>query len=662
MEQSNGKLNFDVAGLLRIGDQVGAAKPFSLSAGAVLRSPWRHVLLLAVDGALAAGSLWLAFFLRFEGEVPSPYARTVPQLLAVLVVGRLFSVALFRAHRWSFRLSGLADGIRVAKAGVVGTLLFLAGLYVFQLKVPPRSVLVMELLMSLAAMAAVRFSPRYAQVAMLDWGRGRHNGGPLRTLIVGAGAAGEGLLRDLQRSEEHNYRIVGFVDDDVSKHGVLVGDRPVLGSIDDLPRLIAEHRIGKVLIAIPRLPAVRVRHILSLCSQSNVRFKILPVSFVYLQERVSGSLLQDLTPEDLLPREPVSFSDGYRSLDLRARTALVTGGAGSIGSEISEQLIKAGLGRLVIVDINENNLYLLQRRLERMRADATVIAEVADLRDRGRVTALFQRYRPHDVFHAAAHKHVPLMEAAPCEAVKNNIVATRIAAEAAIAVGSERFVFISTDKAVRPSSVMGASKRVGEMLVRALGQRSKTRFCAVRFGNVLGSAGSVVPIFREQLEAGGPITVTHPEVRRYFMTIGEAVGLVLKAAYGDYGELCVLDMGEQIRILDLARHMITMTGRVPDVDVKIEFTGLRPGEKLFEELLTEEEEKTSQVAHKVFVASSPAPPLDLLERIDELAAAAAAEDARRVVRLLRELVPSYGKPMLAQVGRVAATEKSPTVA
>lgn len=638
-----------------------AIRPF-ISVEEVLRSPWRHGVLLAGDGLIAAASLWLALFLRFDGVSHLPFGRDAVAVTGVLVAARILSVAQFRAHRWSFRLSGLADGIRVAKAGVVGTLLFLAGLYVLQLTVPPRSVVVMELLISLAAMAAVRFSPRYAKTAMLDWGRGRDNGGPLRTLIVGAGAAGEGLLRDLQRSDEHSFRVVGFVDDDASKHGVLVGDRPVLGSIDDLPRIIGEQRIGTVLIAIPRLPSARLRHILTICANHNVRFKMLPVSFVYLQEHVSAGMLKDLTPEDLLPRAPVSFSDGTRRVDLRARTALVTGGAGSIGSEICAQLLHGGLGRLVMVDINENNLYLLQRRLAKLHAEAVVVAEVADLRDRGRMAALFARYRPHDVFHAAAHKHVPLMEAAPCEAVKNNVLATRLAAEAAIAAGSERFVFISTDKAVRPSSVMGASKRVGEMLVRALGQRSTTKFCAVRFGNVLGSAGSVVPIFREQLEAGGPITVTHPDVRRYFMTTGEAVGLVLKAAYGDYGELCVLDMGEQIRIVDLARHMITMSGKVPDVDVKIEYTGLRPGEKLFEELLTEDEEKTVEVAHKVFVAASPAPPLDLLERIDELAAAAAAEDARTVVRLLRQLVPSYGKPMLATVGRVTAKEKSPTVA
>lgn len=637
---------------------------FKVITGGLLRWRFRHTLLLAGDGVIAAASLWFAAWLRFEGVPPAEIQGQLPGAMVVLAAARMTSVALFRAHRWSFRLSGLADGIRVAKAGTVGTLLFVASLFVLQFDTLPRSVLVMELLLSLLAMAALRFSPRYASVALLDWRRGRNDGGPLRTLIVGAGATGEGLLRDLQRSDEHNYRIVGFVDDDASKHGVPVGGRPVLGCVDDLPRLIPEHRIGTVLIAIPRLPAHRVRHILALCANLNVRFKILPVSYIYLQEHLSAAMLKDLSPEDLLPREPVSFVSEERPVDLGPRRALVTGGAGSIGSEICEQLVKGGLGQLVVVDFNENSLYLLQRRLERVSPAATVIAEVADVRDRTRLEALFQRYRPHDVFHAAAHKHVPLMEAAPCEAVKNNILATRLAAEAAMGAGSERFVFISTDKAVRPSSVMGASKRVGEMLVRSLGQRSSTRFCAVRFGNVLGSAGSVVPLFRQQLEAGGPITVTHPEVRRYFMTVAEAVGLVLKAAYSDYGELCVLDMGEQIRIVDLARHMITMTGRVPDVDVKIEFTGLRPGEKLFEELLTEEEEKTSRVAHKVFVAHSPPPPQDVLQRIDELVAAAAAEDAQRVLRLLRELVPSYGRPMLAQVGRVVERkqELKPTLA
>jgi FlaA1/EpsC-like NDP-sugar epimerase len=371
------------------------------------------------------------------------------------------------------------------------------------------------------------------------------------------------------------------------------------------------------------------------------------VSFAYLNDRVAASMLQELSPDDLLPREVIRFSDADGEPRSAGRVVLVTGAAGSIGSEICRQVLEGRVARLVMIDMNENELYLQARRFERDFSEAAVAAEVADIRDSGRVRALFDRYRPQDVFHAAAHKHVPLMEWAPGEAVKNNVLGTRHVAEAAHEYGAERFVYISTDKAVRPTSVMGASKRVGEKIVRCMARKSKTRFCAVRFGNVLGSSGSVVPLFREQIAEGGPVTVTDPEVRRYFMTISEAVGLVLRAGYGDYGELCVLDMGEQIRILDLARHMITMVGKVPDVDIAIEFTGLRPGEKLYEELLTEEEESTSSVAHKIFVASSPPVRRDLEERLGELGEAAHAEDHQRVLALLRGLVPSYATPAVA---------------
>jgi FlaA1/EpsC-like NDP-sugar epimerase len=301
----------------------------------------------------------------------------------------------------------------------------------------------------------------------------------------------------------------------------------------------------------------------------------------------------------------------------------------------------AGLRSLVMVDLNENGLYMLGRRLASRYPDARIRIEVADIRDPGRVNRLFDGYRPSDVFHAAAHKHVPLMETAPCEAIKNNVLGTQCVAEAAHRAGADRFLYISTDKAVRPTSVMGASKRIGEEIVRSFARTSATRFCAVRFGNVLGSAGSVVPIFKEQIATGGSVSVTDPEVRRYFMTITEAVALVLQSAYGDYGELCVLDMGEQIRIVDLARHMITMSGLVPEVDVPIVFTGLRPGEKLFEELLTEEEEKSRRVEQKIFAASCPAPAADLGERLESFAEAASREQPERVVSLLQQFVPSY---------------------
>lgn len=604
----------------------------------IARSPVRHLLLLVLDGVTAALALWIAYVLRFEAQLAGR-AIELPLLMALVAAARVLATLAMRSHRWSFRFSGLADAARLWVAGLLGTGLFLGLVYFLNAPRPPRSIVVMEFLLSLAVMGGVRFSPRYAAATWLDFARGRN--GHLHTIIAGAGAAGEMLLRDLQRSDEHRYQIVGFVDDEPAKRGEVIGGKTVLGTLDDLPRLAAKHKVQKLLIAIPRLEPRRLRAILSMCAELGLRVKSLPVSFVYIDAKISASMLQDLQPEDLLPRAQVDFSDTGESGTAMGRRVLVTGAAGSIGGEICRQLVRAHVSQLVMVDINENELYLAQRRLERILDAQELVVEVADIRDAGRMRALVERYRPEDVFHAAAHKHVPLMESAPCEAVKNNVCGTRIVALAAHDFGAERFIYISTDKAVRPTSVMGASKRVGEMVVRALALRSRTAFKAVRFGNVLGSAGSVVPIFSEQIARGGPVTVTDPEVRRYFMTISEAVGLVLRAGYGSASDLCVLDMGEQIRIDELARHMIIMAGRTPDVDIKIEYTGLRPGEKLYEELLTEDEEKTHQTMKKVFTAVCPPPPFNLDARLDELERAAAAEDAGQVIELLQSLVPSY---------------------
>ncbi len=604
-------------------------------------SPLRRFLLLSFDGLVAIVCLWIAMLLRFEGAIPDFWRVATPRLAILLIVARVSSSYLFRVHRWSFRFSGLTDGARVVTSGLFGTGLFMFAVYLLRPTGPPRSVVALELLLSTAIMAGVRFTPRLAWLYRVDRSRSRRED-LLRTLIVGAGAAGEMLLRDLQRSHEHSYQVLGFIDDDTAKRGTIVGGVPVLGTVEDLPELVRTYSVGKLLIAIPRLPAEKVREILSLCSDLKVRLKILPVSFLYFQDRQAFSMLQDLSPEDLLPREPVKFSPSEEAMLVAGRTALVTGGAGSIGSEICRQLLERGIGKLVIVDLNENNLYFMKRRLEREYPKTKIIVQVGDVRDSRRVDALFETYLPQAVFHAAAHKHVPLMELAPCEAVKNNIMGTRNVARAADRCKAERFVFISTDKAVRPTSVMGATKRVGEMVVRERARTSKTRFSAVRFGNVLDSAGSVVPLFREQIASGGPVTVTHPEVRRYFMTIGEAVGLVLRAAYGNYGELCILEMGAQIRILDLARHMITMAGKTPELEIAIEFTGLRPGEKLFEELLTDEEGKTRRVDQKILAADSAQPPEDFQDRLEWLFRSALEEDSETALAALRALVPSYG--------------------
>jgi FlaA1/EpsC-like NDP-sugar epimerase len=352
-------------------------------------------------------------------------------------------------------------------------------------------------------------------------------------------------------------------------------------------------------------------------------------------------MLHDLSPEDLLPRDAVRF-DYEEIRDLVAgRRVLVTGAGGSIGGEIARQLALHGAETLVLVDMNENELYLKARRLREEHPDIHVLTEVADIRERDRIERLGNKHRPQYVFHAAAHKHVPLMEEAPEEAVKNNVFGTLNVARMADACGAERFVLISTDKAVNPSSVMGVSKRVAELVVRDLARTSSTRMMAVRFGNVLGSAGSVVPIFKQQIARGGPVTVTHPDCTRYFMTIPEAVGLVLLAGLGGYGDLCILDMGEPIEITALARNLITLAGYVPDEEIPIVFTGLRPGEKLHEELLTEDEERTHVMRDRIMAAESPEPPADLAQRLVELRRFAEAGDKAAILRTFRGIVPTY---------------------
>jgi len=597
--------------------------------------------LLGVDAAITSASLLVALNLRFEGgPLPPADRQALPLVLGLLVASRVVVNLFFRLERWSFRFSGLPDGARVGMAGVFGTGLFTLALFLLRHAGPPRSVLVLELLMSTALMAAVRFGPRWLWLFRADLLRSRRSG-TVRAVIVGAGAAGEMLLRDLSRSSDHDYQVLGFVDDDNARWGDIVGGKTVLGGISDLPSLTTTLEVQAILIAVPRMPAARVREILGLCADLKLRFKIVPVSHLDLGDRAAAaaSLLQDLSPQDLLDREEVSFAhDEAVVRSLAERQVMVLGAAGSIGREVCRQLLDVGCRRLVMVDIDENGLYMLKRRFERLHPDDAVVAEIADVRDERRVGSLFDRFRPRDVFHAAARKHVPLMESAPCEAVKTNVFGTRILAQAALEHAAERFVYMSTDKAVRPSSVMGGSKRIGELVVRSLAGTSATRFSVVRFGNVLDSAGSVVPIFREQIAAGGPVTVTHPDARRFFMTISEAVGLVLKAAYGDYGELCVLEMGEPIRIVDLARHMITMSGLVPGIDVKIEFCGLRPGEKLEEEILADGETVIRRVDRKVRIVESSPPDAALLAGLDGLAAACEREDSEAVTRWLREAV------------------------
>lgn len=599
----------------------------------------RYASMLAFDTVATACALAGALAIRFDGSPPAWVTGKARLALTVLILVRLSICGVARLYRWSFRMPGLAEGVRVLSATAAGTGLFILVLHQFSPPGLPRSIYVLEFFLSASLMGGVRFIPRFAIGWLED--QQRRSSAALRTIIVGAGGAADLLARDILRSRDSKYYLVGYVDDARTKLGSSLNGKPVLGAISELPKLIAELNVTKVLLAITHLPAARLRDILRMCESSKARFKIIPASFTQLDQRISAAILHDLLPEDLLPRDAISFDQREIRNLVSGKRAMVTGGGGSIGGEIAQQLATNGIAELVLVDMNENELYLKTRRLQEECPDLLVHAEVADIREPERLGRLGERYRPELVFHAAAHKHVPLMEDAPEEAVKNNVFGTMNVARMAIACGAERLVFISTDKAVRPTSVMGATKRIAELVVRDLARNSKTKMTAVRFGNVLGSAGSVVPIFKQQIERGGPVTVTHPDCTRYFMTIPEAVGLVLLAGLGGYGELCVLDMGEPIKIAQLARNLITMAGHVPGQDIPIVFTGLRPGEKLYEELLTEEEEQTSEVRNRILVANCPAPPADLPERLKELWASASGGDREGLLAAIRRVVPSY---------------------
>ncbi len=622
----------------------------------------RAVTILAFDAVATLCGLYGALFLRFGGEAPPEYVRAARLAVPLLVFLRVAAVIWSGVHHWSFHVAGLSEAARLAGAMMAASLVFVAA---FETTLPdglPHSVYALEFFLTLSLMASLRFAPR-----ILSRWRGerrrRTMATTLRTIIVGAGRAGDLLARDLDGAEDGKYLVVGFVDDAAGEIGVHVSGKPVLGAVSDLPDLIARLRVSTVLLAIPGLPAERVRAILKVCASSKASFKTIPATYACLDRRISAAMLHDLSPDDLLGRDPVAFDRQEIQRLVRGRTVLVTGAGGTIGGEICCQLAHSGVSRLVMVDMNENELYLRARRLQEECPSVELRVEVADIRELARMQQLGEAHQPELVFHAAAHKHVPLMEDAPEEAVKNNVFGTLNVALVAHRIGAERLVVISTDKAVNPTSVMGATKRIAELITLDLARRSDTRMTAVRFGNVLGSAGSVVPLFKQQIERGGPVTVTHPDCTRYFMTVSEAVGLVLLAGLGDYGELCILDMGKPIRIAEMAEHLITMAGRVPGVEIPIVFTGLRPGEKLYEELLTGDEERTVQVRDRIRVASGPSAPRDLAQRLSYLRQYADEGDRERLLEAIQGLVPTYrrtpGQPLAPAA---PAAEAAPRVA
>ena len=598
----------------------------------------------------------LSFAVRLETLDPGPYPFVV---WLYVVAAPLINIPLFRAlgiYRRFWRYASADDAmimvVGVLLGGVIEEIIFLVILAPLDL-IPwmPRSIPLIDTMLTLASVGGLRFMLRVGLQRLDRWTKaGNSMLRPRRVLVAGAGEAGAMAVRELEANPQTGMAPIGFVDDDPQKAGMHVHGYRVLGARHDIAVLVKKHHIDEVIIAMPAAPGRTVREIMDICGEAGVGARIVPGIYDVLSGRVRLQQIRHIQIEDLLRREPVQTDGADVSALVAGRRVLVTGAGGSIGSELCRQIALCNPSELVLVGHGENSIFAIHNEMLRLQAAGRLNARlwpvIADLRDGERLTAVLDRFRPEIVFHAAAHKHVPLMESNPEDAVSNNVLGTRLLVNACIAAGVSHFVLISSDKAVNPTSVMGTTKRVAELIVQQAALRYGRCYVSVRFGNVLGSRGSVVPFFQQQISEGGPVTVTHPDVKRYFMTIPEAVQLVLQAAtLGTGGEVFVLDMGQPIRIVDLARDLIRLSGLEPGQDIDIIYTGLRPGEKLFEEMFADVEAYVRTRHEKIFVcratASFSPDPQTLDVIVDDLLHAARGGDTGRMRVLLQELVPEY---------------------
>jgi len=603
---------------------------------------YRRILVVVAHLAMWTSSFYASFLLRFEFGIPHAYLVQVPRWLVTLLVVRAAVHATTGLFHGLWRYSGSRDLIALIKAATISTAIFALVVTFVGPKGLPRAVIVMDWIGSIVVVGGVRFSIRALREIAVQVAKPPPEG-RRRLLIVGAGDAGEMLMREIVRTHAARYEVIGFVDDNTVKVGERIHNVPVLGPIVETPRLVSDNEIDEVIIAIPSASGKEMRQIVDLCSGTGAHIRTLPGMDKLIDGRVTVNQLQAVKIEDLLGREPVVLDNNAINAFVRSRVVLVTGAGGSIGSELCKQVARFGPRKIILVDQAENNLFHIHRALVREFPDVPVVPCVADICDTKRMETIFAAEKPHVVFHAAAHKHVPMMEENPGEAIKNNVFGTKKVADLSTLHGVEKFVMVSTDKAVNPTSIMGVSKRTAEIYVQALSQRSKTQFVTVRFGNVLGSAGSVIPLFQEQIATGGPVNVTHPDMKRYFMTIPEACQLILQAgAMGMGGEIFVLDMGEPVKIVDLARDLIKLSGLVPNEDIEIKFTGIRPGEKLFEELSTSEENADKTKHPKIFVGKfRPHPQARVDECLRTLHALSDGADRDAIKNAFAELVPEY---------------------
>jgi len=605
-------------------------------------SKTRMMILALVDIATMIMNSYLALILRHEGHyswIDDKYINSIQSYMIINIVTTLIIFIILNLYNnvWSF--IGVHEELMIVAACTLSTAFQGLGMEVFMLEVP-RSYYVFYLFLMVTTTTITRFS--YRMLATVKHGLKRNRGKIVNTLVIGAGEAGSVIVQEIKSSKYLNRNVVGIIDDNPSKKGKYLHGIKILGNRNDVKRLAEKYDVQEIILAIPSASAKDTRDILKICNETECKLKVLPGMYQLITEEVSVSKLKEVSIEDLLGRDTINIDVESVCNHVNNQVVMITGGGGSIGSELCRQIAAHNPKLLIIFDIYENTTYDIQQELIKKYPSLKLETLIGSVRNTNRIESVIERYRPNIIYHAAAHKHVPLMEDSPNEAIKNNVFGTYKTARAADKYGVKRFVLISTDKAVNPTNIMGASKRICEMIIQTFSRYSATEYVAVRFGNVLGSNGSVIPLFKKQIAEGGPVTVTHPDIIRYFMTIPEAVSLVLEAgANAKGGEIFVLDMGEPVKIADLAKNLIRLSGYKLGEDIEIKYTGLRPGEKLYEELLTKEEGLKKTANALIFVGK----PLEFdevhfLSKLKELEEKANSE-SYEIKELVADIVPTY---------------------
>ena len=603
----------------------------------------RVILLLAGDIIAIMLSSFLALWLRFElvfADIDRIFLESIYQYAGINIICTIAIFYAFHLYTSLWKYASVNELVNITLAVVISGIVNAVGMRAFQNPVP-RSYDILYTMFLLAMMIGIRFFYRFVRFMKTEYFI-RNRKEISNVMVIGAGDAGAAIVKELRLNETLKRRVCCMIDDDPAKKGKYVQGCLVVGGKKDIISAVERYGITKIIIAMPSAPKSTIKEIVDLCQHTECKIRILPGMYQLVSGEVSVSQLRDVEIGDLLGREQIKVNLNEILGYVQNKVVLVTGGGGSIGSEICRQLAGHGVKQLIIVDIYENNIYEIQQELKRKYPELDLVALIASVSNTHRIDEIMGKYRPNVVYHAAAHKHVPLMEDSPNEAIKNNVFGTYKTASAAGKHGVERFVLISTDKAVNPTNIMGASKRMCEMIVQTLDKFYPTEFVAVRFGNVLGSNGSVIPLFKKQIAEGGPVTVTHPDIIRYFMTIPEAVSLVLQAgAYAKGGEIFVLDMGEPVKIADLAKNLIRFSGFKVGEDIEIKYTGLRPGEKLYEELLMDEEGLQATDNNLIHIGK----PIDMneavfMKQLKELKAAS-EKDSKAIRQMVKEMVPTY---------------------